>query len=193
MLRVRQTDVLHHAGKGGPQSAFPRIMVLVGGLPGTGKSYFSVRLSNSIQAAYINSDITRQQMDAQGRYAFEDKLDVYDAMLRRAAMELRRGKAVIVDATFYCGQMRDMFFTLARLMQVRPVFIEVIAEEALVRKRLGEGTQARTAALSVHYQVKVQYEPLEMSHLVIESKDDNIDEMLEDAMKYVLKVIDESA
>ena len=93
-------------------------------------------------------------------------------------MELRDGKAVIVDATFYCAQMRDMFFTLASLMHLKPVFIEIIAEEKLIRKRLRKKAELGARGLSVYNLVKTQYEPLVMDHLIIESKDDNVEGML---------------
>ena len=163
------------------------MMVLVGGLPGTGKTYFSLRLCDKLDASYINSDLTRKQMDAHGRYAFEDKLNVYEEMAHRAAEELRRGKGVIVDATFYCSRMREIFSTLAQLMHFKLVFIEIVADENVVRKRL-RGAAAGDDDLSVHNFVKTQYEQPDIDHLVIESKDGNIDGMLEEAMVYISKV-----
>lgn len=168
-------------------------IVLVGGLPGTGKSYFAVRLANKLQAKYINSDLTRKEMDAQGRYAFEDELNVYEEMVQRAAMELRRGRSVIVDATFFCERMREMFFSLARLMHIRPAFVEIIADERLARRRLSKRRTPREADLSVYDLVKTQYERPNVDHLVIESTDDNIDEMLDNTLAYISELADTPA
>ena len=166
-------------------------MTLVGGLPGAGKSYFALRLSDRLGATYINSDLSRKQIEAQGGYAFDDKLNVYEEMARRAGKELREKKSVVVDATFYCNQMREIFFTLAKLRHTRPVFIEIVADEKVILKRLGKRMTPRAAGLSVYNLVKSQYERPDMDHLVIESKDDNIEEMLVAAIDYMSKV-DES-
>lgn len=180
--------VIDRAIEDNHQPIFSSMIVLVGGLPGTGKTFFALRLSDKLHATYINSDRTRKEMDAQGRYAFEDKLNVYEEMAQRTAEELRRGKGVIVDGTFYCRQMREIFFTLAKLMHLKLAFIEIVADEKVVRKRLRRTKVSGEADLSVHNFVKTQYEQPDIDHLVIESKDDNIEFMLWQAIDYISKV-----
>jgi predicted kinase len=165
-----------------------KTMILVGGLPGAGKTYFSLRLSDRLGAAYINSDVSRTQIEAQGGYAFDDKLNVYEEMARRAGKELGERKSVIVDATFYCYEMREIFFTLAKLRHAKPVFIEIVAAEKVILKRLAKLVLPRAAGVSVYNLVKSQYEKPDMDRLVIESKDDNIEEMLVRAIDYISKV-----
>jgi predicted kinase len=188
MSKTTQMAVIDRDIGGSHQLIFSSMIVLVGGLPGTGKNFFSLRLSEKIHATYINSDRTRKEIDSQGRYAFEDKLNVYEEMAQRTAEALRRGKAVIVDATFYCRQMREIFFTLAKLMHLKLAFIEIVADEKVLRKRLRSTKASLEADLSVHNFVKTQYEQPDIDHLVIESKDDNIDEMLWKAIDYISKV-----
>lgn len=163
-------------------------MTLVGGLPGAGKTYFALRLSERVGATYINSDLSRNQIEAQGEYAFDDKLNVYEEMARRAGKELGHQKSVVVDATFYCNQMREIFFTLGKLRHVKSVFIEIVADEKVILKRLGKLVVPPAAGVSVYNLVKSQYERPEMDHLVIESMDDNIEEMLVKAIDYMSKV-----
>lgn len=182
----------HDSSEGRNQPSSPTAIILVGGLPGTGKTFFALRLSEKLSATYINSDLMRKEMALQGRYAFEDKLNVYEEMAKSAGKELRQGRSVVVDATFYSKQMREMFATLARLMHLKFVFIEVVADEAVVLKRF-RSRKARTAKdLSIHNLVKSQYERPEIDHLVIESKDDNIDDMLGEAMDYITRCARES-
>lgn len=188
MSTAIQMPLTNLDAKRGRQPISSATLILVGGLPGTGKTYFAMRLSDTLGATYISSDLTRRQMDAQDRYAFEDKLNVYEEMVQRTAEELRQGRAVIVDATFYCGQMREIFFTLAKLMHLKLSFIEIVADEKIVRNRLHRAKATREADLSVHNLVKTQYERPDSDHLVIESKDDNIDDMLVKAMDYISKV-----
>lgn len=164
------------------------MLILVGGLPGAGKTYFASRLSERLGASYISSDLMRKQMEEQGRYAFEDRLDVYELMASRAANALRQNIPVVVDATFYRKQMREMFFTLATLMHLKYVFIEIVAEEEVIERRLRRTAAPLEADLSVYQMVKSKYEQPDVMYSVIESKDDNIEEMVTMAMQYISAV-----
>lgn len=166
-------------------STLAPMLILIGGLPGAGKSYFGLRLSERLRAVYISSDLTRKEMEAQGRYAFEDKLSVYEQMACSAANALRQHNPVVVDGTFYCQQMREMFFTIAKLMHVKYALIEVVADEDVIRKRLDGKTALRGANLSVYRLVKSKYEQPDVPYLVIESKEGNITQMVGAAMQYI--------
>ena len=87
-------------------------MIIVSGLPGSGKTYFASRLAKDLGAEYVSSDLTRKAIDSRGEYPFEDNLTVYEEMARQAGDVLRQGNAVVVDATFYTSKMRSVFFTL---------------------------------------------------------------------------------
>lgn len=162
-------------------------MIIVSGLPGSGKSYFASRLSQKLGATYISSDLMRKEMDAQGRYAFEDKLNVYEEMAHIAGEELREGKRVVVDATFYRKEMRDLFATLAKLLHRRMAVIKIVADEQIILERLRQPRAASEADVSVYKLVKSQYEELDGDHLVIESTNDNIGDMLKKATEYISK------
>ncbi len=59
------------------------VIVIVFGLPGSGKSYFASRLAEMLKAEYINSDIVRKQLLTQKTYSEKEKLSVYDSMLEK--------------------------------------------------------------------------------------------------------------
>jgi len=163
-------------------------MIIVSGLPGSGKSYFASRLSERLKAKYVSSDLTRNEMDARGEYAFDDKLDVYEEMAGRVGDHLRQGEAVVVDATFYRREMRNLFFALAKLLHQAVIYIEVVADEILVHARLSQPRLHSEADVAVYELVKPQYERLDVDHLVLKSTDDNIEEMLRKGEEYIKKV-----
>ncbi len=165
-------------------------MVIVSGLPGSGKSYFASRLAKELNARYINSDLTRTRMDARGKYAFDDKLDVYEEMAREAGTCMREGESVVVDATFYRRSMRELFFTLAKLLHHKLAYIEIVADEDLIRERLKTPRLDSEADFSVYRLLKPQYETPEREHLVVESKDGNVDSMLRQAKEYIGRIDD---
>ena len=165
-------------------------MIIVSGLPGSGKSYFASRLAQRTGARYINSDLVRREIDARGQYAFEDKLTVYEEMARRTSEEIRQGNTVIADATFYREEMRNLFVTLAKLLHEKVCFIEIVAREELIRERLKQPRLDSEADFSVYELVKAQYEQQKEDRLILESGNDNIEDMITKGEEYI-KAFDE--
>jgi hypothetical protein len=161
------------------------MLIIVSGLPGSGKSFLARRLSGELGAEYINSDATRRTMNAMGRYAFEDKLDVYEKMANKAGEKLREGKTVIVDATFYHHEMRDIFVTLGTLLHKPISYIEVQADEKIIQERLSKPRSDSEADFAVYQQLKLQYEDPGRPRLVLESTNDSIDTMVGQALDYI--------
>lgn len=161
------------------------MIVIVSGLPGSGKSYFAGKLSKEVGAAYVNSDQVRHEMRASGKYSFDDKLNVYREMARRAAKIVEANKDVVIDATFYHHTMREMFVKLARLYKVPLFFIEVKADEALIRRRLQSPREYSEADFGVYEKVRDDFEGITLPHLTLESTDENIAEMLIQGLQYI--------
>ncbi len=88
------------------------LLILVGGLMGTGKSTIALALQRELGWAYISSDIERKRLAhidptqsqtsafGQGLYSTEWTTRTYDALRQRAASILAEGRSVLVDATF---------------------------------------------------------------------------------------------
>ncbi len=161
------------------------MLIIICGLPGSGKSFFARRLSMALDAYLVSSDIVRKAIEAKGRYVFDDELDVYEEMATETGRAVRDGKDVVVEATFYRKEMRDMFSMLARLLHQKEVFIRIVSHEDLIRERLSRPRPDSRADFSIYKQLKGQYEDLEGDHMVIESKRDNIESMLRKGTDYI--------
>src|SRR5262245_10628703 len=111
------------------------MMILVFGLPGSGKSYFATHLAKVIKAEYISSDKTRKKTFNRHTYATEEKQLVYKEMIDRMKDALKRHTSVVLDATFYKRDSRNKFSDAANNID-KVIFIEVVAEESLIRERL---------------------------------------------------------
>jgi len=164
------------------------MLIIVSGLPGSGKSFFASRLSKKINGIYISSDLTRKMMDTRGQYAFEDKINVYEEMARLAGDPLRQGETVVIDGTFYRKEMRNIFFTLATLLHQKVAYFEIVADEDTIRERLSHPRLDSEADFSVYKQIKPQYEAFDEDHLILESTKNDVDGMLTKAMDYIQKV-----
>ena len=161
------------------------MIVVVFGLPGTGKSYFAGRLAEIIKAEYISSDRVRFKMIKDRAYTEEEKMKVYDQMLVLTRQLIRQQKRVVLDATFYRKEIRQMFVALAASLNVKIYFIEVTARELLVQKRVSKKRKESEADYEVYRKVKALFQPMVDQHLTLESQENNIREMLEKAAKYL--------
>ncbi|HZY79606.1 MAG TPA: AAA family ATPase [Cyclobacteriaceae bacterium] len=161
------------------------MIVLIAGLPGSGKSFFAERLAGRMNACHLNIDAIRQEMRARGSYSFQDKLIVYNEMLKRTALLAFQNKDVVVDATFYHHTMREMFISWAKEQSVRVAIIEVVADEKLVNERVGKPRKFSEADYAVYEKVRDEFEEITMPHLILESTDENIEKMLEKAGKFL--------
>lgn len=161
------------------------MIVLVLGLPASGKSYFATRLAKKLGAKYLGSDRLRKQLLQEPRYTTEEKERIYAEMQRQTSLALSQKEDVVLDATFYKEELRSLFAALARNEGTELIYIEVRTTEAIARQRLNRPRKDSDADYEVYKKVKEEFEPLRQEHLVLQSTEDNIDEMLEKAMKYI--------
>jgi predicted kinase len=77
------------------------MIIVVFGLPGSGKSYFARHLQKKIDASFLNTDMIREELNIKGRYGEETKQRVYDEIKKRTTYHLEMGRNVLVDGTFH--------------------------------------------------------------------------------------------
>jgi predicted kinase len=160
------------------------MIVVVMGLPGSGKSFFASRLATAIHADYINSDRLRKKMIKRRTYSIKENEFVYDEMLKEMRNGIKQDKSFVLDATFYKSETRNKFKEETRDAG-RTVFIEIIADEALIKKRLQSPREDSEADFTVYKFIQQQWEPIEEQHLILQSTNDNIEDMLKKAVKYL--------
>lgn len=163
------------------------MVVIVFGLPGTGKSYLASRLAARMGADYVNSDRIRKKMYVNRTYSSKEKLFVYDEMLDQMEQAVKQKKPVILDATFYQDAIRNKFLKAAGN---NISFIEVKADESVIKERLKQKRVNSEADFNVYKIIQSQFEPMKEPHLILHSTDDNITDMLNEAITY-LRVTDD--
>ena len=85
------------------------MLLLIAGLPGTGKTTIARAFSVLSGATHFNSDTVRRELGLMGHYLPEDKKKVYTSLLQRTREALMRGETVVVDSTFYKDLSRAPF------------------------------------------------------------------------------------
>lgn len=146
-------------------------LLLVAGLPGTGKSTLARRLADRAGFRVIASDRVRKEIagldpDAsaeadfgEGIYTAESSRRTYEACLDRSREVLFRGGRVLVDATFRRERDRARFLRSAREWGVRAALLVCEAPPDVVRGRLRDRQGGVSDAdWDIHRKVAEQWE-----------------------------------
>ncbi|TMQ34308.1 MAG: hypothetical protein E6K70_08290, partial [Planctomycetota bacterium] len=143
-------------------------LVLVGGLPGTGKSSLAAELATRKGFQVIRSDVVRKELaglpaDAPTPeplraklYALDFHTRTYAECLRRAEQALFEGKRVVVDATFREEHWRQTFLDSARRWGVPAVILICQASPETVQHRLQKRRHDASDAEWLTYQQLAQ-------------------------------------
>jgi predicted kinase len=163
----------------------PNMVVVVFGLPGTGKTYFSRQLKDEIYACHLNTDKIRVELDKKGKYDEKSRQEVYGRLMDNTREKLRLNNNVIVDGTFHKQARRAEFAKTASETGHDIFFIEVKASEETVRKRLAEKRKYSEADFNVYRKIKEEFEPFPEDHLVIWPDQENFARVLVMAKNYI--------
>lgn len=161
------------------------MVIIVFGLPGSGKSYFATQLAARLGALYASTDELRKKMFPIRTYSDAEKLAVYDAMLNIMVEGIHEKKTIVLDGTFYTTALRDKFEQAVKALQEKLVYIEVTAAKEIIEARLEKPRLHSEANLEVYQKLKKTAEPLLTEHLVLVSTNDSLDSMLAQAIHYI--------
>jgi uncharacterized protein len=148
-------------------------LLLVAGLPGTGKSTLARGLAENADFSVVRSDVARKELAGsplpketltglRASLYTPERIDrTYSECLRRAELLLWEGKRVIVDATFREDKERVTFQEMAVRWGVPTGLLVCQAEPEVVRRRLEHRRgDASDADWSVYLQVAQKWEAI---------------------------------
>ncbi|MBK9983389.1 MAG: ATP-binding protein [Saprospiraceae bacterium] len=161
------------------------MVIIVFGLPGSGKSYFASRLAEKLDALYVSTDELRMKMFSERTYSDDEKQLVYNAMLAIMVDHIPEQIPIVLDGTFYKASLRDKFEQKVEELKEEIRYIEVTAPEDSIEERLDKPRKNSEANFDVYLKIRQVTEPLLKEHLVLVSSNDNIDAMLREAIHYL--------
>jgi predicted kinase len=163
------------------------MVIIVAGLPGSGKSYFAERLSERFNALYLSSDKLRKKIFRDINYSQDEKLAVYEKLLSEALKSENIKRNVVLDGTFYKKIIREKFRSAFSKINQKVIFIEIRAESELIKDRLKGIRKDSDADYEVYKKLLAEFEPLKENHLTLFSEKDNVEYMLKEAQDYISK------
>lgn len=125
-----------------PEPVSKPALVMVSGLPGTGKSHFSRCLAERVPFTILETDQLRSLLFPNPTHSAEESRQLFQVCHRLIEELLREGIRVVFDATNLVERHREYLYHAAESMGAKLIIVQVKAPAEVVRQRL-EGRQAR--------------------------------------------------
>ncbi len=177
------------------------MLILIVGLPGTGKSTLASSLSKKINAVWLRSDVFRSAMFPEDTQASPKEQQLYSeeqglakdrAMILAAETLLKQKCSVIIDSVLSTNSSRKMFYELANRLSERLFIIqctcpeETIQERMLRREREQASTPYKIANFGLYLKAKEKFEPFDREVLLADMSKPS-DEIVSEVLSYLNK------
>ena len=146
-------------------------LVLLSGLPGSGKTTFAAQLAPRLDACVLESDLVRRELFPKRRYTRKESGAVFAEVRARAEGALGEGRDVIIDATNLRDWERQGFLELAVRQGAAVVGVRLTAPDAIVQERLsGPREGASEANIGVYNRMRGEEEPFRVPCVQVDSR-----------------------
>ena len=160
-------------------------LVILSGLPGTGKSYFANQLTAHINSAIVGSDRTRKLLISKPVYSKSEHARIFAICHRLIEDLLSQGYVTIFEATNLTAKSRLPLQTIASKLNIPTLCLVFTAPEDLIKKRLMDRTSNldnssySDADWAIYSKLKPSQETPETDYWTIDSSQD-ISQVLDD-------------
>lgn len=159
-----------------PEPAAKPVFIVVSGLPGTGKSYFSRRLAERLQFIILESDALRKTLFSSPDYSAAESGRLFRAIHRLIERLLRKGVSLILDATNLSERYRERLYCIADRLGAKLILVRVEAPPEVVRARLRarqENAESKSDAdWSVYQRMRSSVQKIWRNHYAVDTSRD---------------------
>ena len=154
----------------------PGTLLIACGLPGTWKTETSEEISKINGYPILRSDLIRLEV-LKNEDVFDEKVasnmskrvSVYDEMFRRAEDLIKKGKSVILDATFVTQELRRRAAAIAARRNMTFVILQTHCSEeaslARILRRTKENYESNALTKEAYLDNKKKFEPVDLDDL----------------------------
>lgn len=158
-------------------------LVLLSGLPGSGKSHFCRELVKAAPSLVVlESDALRAILFSEPTHGQSENARLFPALHRLLERLLRNGHHVVVDATNLRRRNRRMLYDIAVRVGAPLLIVETTAPEDVIRQRLSRreadiATASRaddisTAGNDVYDRMIPSAQPIRRDHITVDTSQD---------------------
>jgi predicted kinase len=162
-----------------PQSQVEPPLIVVSGLPGTGKSFFCSKLAETLSFPVLASDTLRKILFPSPRYKESENRRLFSACYVLIQELLSKGIPVIFDATNLMEQHREYLYRAAERAEARLILAwveeaptEVVRQRLLAREKATTPQDNSEAGWEVYNKMKPRSQKISRNHLVVDSSQD---------------------
>ncbi len=161
-----------------PEPVLHPVLVVVSGLPGTGKSVLSQRLAERLPLAVLESDALRKALVPTPLHTADEHGRLFQAIHELIDLLLEQGIPLLLDATSLVEAHREHLYHIAGRHDAKVILVRVKAPPDLVRQRL-EARASRSqrqdhsdADWEVYQRPRPSQEPIRRNHMVVDTSRD---------------------
>jgi len=161
-----------------PEPTANPALIIVSGLPGTGKSFFCRKLAERLDIVILESDSLRRRLFATPSYGKEESTQLFRACHGLVEELLRKGISVALDATNLEEHNREQLYHIAdqsgaRLVVVRmEAPVEVVQQRLEQRSRREDQSDHSEADWNVYSKMKTTVDKIGRNHFAVDSSKD---------------------
>lgn len=159
-----------------PAAALHPALVVLVGLPGTGKTRLANELSQRTGAVSLESDAVRRQLFRERHYTRGENRRLFAAIHAAIGEFLANRASVILDATNLAERERAPLYAIAEQHRARLIVVHVTTPIDIVRARLEQrsasGLSHSEADLAVYERMQSRIEEIRRPHHVIDTSED---------------------
>jgi predicted kinase len=119
-----------------PEKVVRPVIVLVSGLPGTGKSFFCRKLTEKAPLLVLESDRLRKTLFTVPEYCTEESTRLFNACHTLIDTLLHEGVSIVFDATNLSEKHRERIYHIVDRSGAKLIIVEVRAPAEIVCQRL---------------------------------------------------------
>ncbi|MFH1639027.1 MAG: ATP-binding protein [Chloroflexota bacterium] len=119
-----------------PEPVARPVFIVVSGLPGTGKSYFSHKLAERIPLVILESDALRKAIYPEPAYSREESRILFQAIHLLIKKLLTNGISLVLDATNLSEHYREYLYNIAEHLDDKLILVYLEAPPDVVSARI---------------------------------------------------------
>jgi predicted kinase len=161
-----------------PEAEAQPTVIVVSGLPGTGKSYFCRRLAERLPFIILESDALRKQLFPDPTYSAEESAYLFRAIHYLIEDLLKKGMPIILDATNLEERNRERIYSIAERLNARLIIVRVEAPPELVQQRLKKRLAGKNprdssdADWTVYQKMRPTVDKISRKHFTVDTSKD---------------------
>ena len=159
-----------------PEPVAEPTLIIISGLPGTGKSYLSKRLAERVPFLVLESDALRKTLFSLPSYSFRESTQLFRTIHRLLRELLNKGIPLILDATNLSERFREQLYSIADCLNVRLILVRVEAPPEVVYQRLEDRARDTESMSDADWAVYRRMRPLvdriRRNHYVVDTSRD---------------------